>query len=187
MPIFRKGPGPHALAVAMAGVRMGERLLAVGGGTPGMFAALAAKVGLTGRACAVAGAEQVAEGLRQAAAREGVLVEVTTAPLPTLPFDADAFDLVLVDATGGMPGLPAGQWAACLAEARRVLRVGGRSILVERTARTGLGALFGGAVPAPPLSAGDAEAAFRTAGFSPVRTLAEREGLLFVEGLKRTA
>ncbi len=186
MPIFRKGPGPHALAVAMAGVRMGERLLAIGGGTPGMFAALAAKVGLTGRACAVGGADTVAQGLRQAAAREGVLVEVSTAALPTRPFDGDAFDLVLVDATAGMPGLPAGEWAACLREARRVLRVGGRSILVERTGRTGLAALFG-AGAAPPLSAGTAEAAFREAGFNPVRTLAEREGLLFVEGLKRTA
>jgi ubiquinone/menaquinone biosynthesis C-methylase UbiE len=179
MPFFRPGPGPYALALAMTGVRLGERFLELGSGTPALFGALAAKVGLTGRAVGVAGDSNGARALERAAAKEGVLVEVQVAPGP-LPFDEDAFDLVVFDSTAGAIDART-PWAA---EGFRVLRSGGRMIVAERTTATGLRALFGGA-PAPSGPANAAIQMLQMRGFRPVRTIAERDGWRFTEGMKR--
>ena len=44
---FRRGRGPADLALGMAGVRLGERLLQVGPSDPAVFSKAAAKAGLT--------------------------------------------------------------------------------------------------------------------------------------------
>jgi ubiquinone/menaquinone biosynthesis C-methylase UbiE len=186
MRIFRKGLGPHALPVAMAGVKMGERLLNVGSGDPRMFAALAGKVGLTGRACAVAEDNRGAEALRAAAARAGVLVEIEVVPFSRLPFEGAAFDVAVIDSTRGLlAALPPVDRASLVGELFRALRGGGRLIAIERSGRAGLFSLAGGPPPTSEyVSSGGAPRALEGAGFRPVRVLAEREGLRFVEGLK---
>ena len=187
MRIFRKGLGPHALPLAMAGVKMGERLVTVGAGDPRMSAAVAGKVGLTGRACAIADSAAGADALRAAAARAGVLVEIEVAPFGRLPFEDAAFDVALIDSTSGLLAtLPRVDRVSLVAEIFRLLRPGGRLIAVERYARAGLFSLAG-APPSSPeyTSSGGAPHAFEAAGFRPVRVLAERDGLRFVEGLKR--
>ncbi|MGE5361205.1 MAG: methyltransferase domain-containing protein [Bacteroidales bacterium] len=179
MPIFRPGPGPYALALAMTGVRLGERLLYIGSGTPAMFAALAAKVGVSGRAAAVDEEQAGSSALEQAGTRQGVLVETRQTQLGYLPFESDAFDLIVVDRTR----MTTDAAAAWLPDARRVLRAGGRLVVAERLALGGLRALFGGAVspPAPPTAAIDALTA---AGFRPARVIAERDGWRFTEGMR---
>jgi ubiquinone/menaquinone biosynthesis C-methylase UbiE len=186
MRIFRKGLGPHALPIAMAGVKMGERLLNVGSGDPRMFAALAGKVGLTGRACAVAEDNAGAEALRAAAARAGVLVEIEVVPFSRLPFEDAAFDVAVINGTRGLlAALPPFDRASLVGELFRALRGGGRLIAIERSRRAGLFSLAGGApLTSEYVSSGGALRAFEAAGFRPVRVLAEREGLRFVEGLK---
>ena len=187
MRIFRKGLGPHALPLAMAGVKMGERLLTVGAGDPRMLAAMAGKVGLTGRACAIADSAAGAEALRAAAARAGVLVEIEVAPFSRLPFEDASFDVVVIDGTRGLlAALPRVDRMSLLGELFRLLRAGGRLIAVERYGRAGLFSLASGSPPAPEYtSSGGAPHAVEAAGFRPVRVLAERDGLRFVEGLKR--
>ena len=60
---FRKLGDKHDLAVSMVGIKLGNALLQLGCGDGGLLAALAAKVGLTGRAAAVdATPEGVAAG-----------------------------------------------------------------------------------------------------------------------------
>ena len=49
---FRKS-ALESLPVAMSGVKLADRLLVIGASDPALAAALAAKVGLTGRACVV--------------------------------------------------------------------------------------------------------------------------------------
>jgi ubiquinone/menaquinone biosynthesis C-methylase UbiE len=176
MPIFRKGPGPYALAVAMSGIRMGERLLWIGAHEAAMFGAVAKKV---------VDSEAGAGRIRDAAARAGVLVDLETAAAEHLPFDADSFDIgVIAGPVGLVEGLAPGAQLAVLTEARRVLRSGGRMLVVERFAHR---RLFGLMAPGDraDLTGQQAEAALQAAGFRPVRTLARREGLLFIEGLKR--
>ncbi len=178
MPIFRPGPGPYALALAMTGIRLGERFLQIGSGTPNLFGALAAKVGLSGHAAGVAADSAGAEALKEAAAEAGALVEVEVAAPASLPYPAESFDLVVVDSTH-MTADQAGGW---LAEAFRVLRMGGRLIVAERTGGSRLGTLFGGGS-----SSDRTDAVARTlgvSGFRPVRKIAERDRWRFTEGLK---
>ena len=187
MRIFRQGAGPHALAEAMTGVRLGERLLYVGAGTPALFAALAAKAGLTGRARAVVESENASERIKMAAARAGVLIEVAVASLPQLPADDAAFDVAVIDASGGMvPAMGETDRAAVAVEVRRALRPRGRAIVVEHEARGVLAAFKGRPKELERFRAENSAAAMlQTAGFQPVRLLAERDGERFTEGWKK--
>jgi hypothetical protein len=67
----------------------------------------------------------------------------------------------------------------------RVLRPGGRVLVVGAAPRGGLGAVLSRAQTGPPfVASGDATRSLEADGFKSVRTLAEREGLVFVEGIK---
>ena len=185
MPLFRQGRGPHALPVAMSGIKLGERFLYFGSGRPAMFAALAAKVGLTGQAAGVAEGEAGADALRQAAVRAGVFVEVAAGGTGLLPHDAGSFDVAVIDSTDGALGAwRPDERAQRLTELARVIRPGGRLLVVE-AARRGIARLLGsGAVDADYRASGGALPALTAAGFRPVRLLAEREGFRFTEGIK---
>ncbi len=179
MPIFRPGPGPYALAIAMTAIRIGERLLEIGAGTPALFGALAAKVGLSGHAAGVSDQAAGADALKQAGAEAGALVDVEVASPASLPYDAESFDIVVVDATA----TPADAAATWLAEAYRVLRSGGRLIVVERTGRSRLFGLVQTRVAAAP--AETIARALSDHASRPVRKLAERDGWRFTEGMKK--
>jgi len=178
MKLFRQGPGPHDLAVSMVGVKLGDRLLQIGCGDGGLFAALASKTGLTGRAAAIDPSENAVARATRVAEREGVLVEISASPLVPLPFDSGSFDVVvLLDA---LRRLTPEARTAVLAETSRVLRAGGRAIIVEPAPRSGLAALVGPRSD-PHYSA---EEWLRSAGLKAVRVIAERDGQRFVEGVR---
>ena len=160
----------------MTGVKLGDRVLQIGCAHGGRLAAIAAKVGLSGRVMAIV----------PDAARAGVLVETTVAPLTRLPADDAAFDLVIVDDVDGSFGaLPAEDRDQTIRDAARVVRPGGRAMVIGATPRQGLSALFWRRPSGASLAAsGRASEALETAGFRGVRTLAEREGLVFIEGIK---
>lgn len=180
MRLFRKSPLEN-LAVTMAGVKLGDRLLVAGCSDPHLIATLAVKTGLTGRACAVDESEaRTAEAARVAQA-EGALIETITAPIVALPIEDAAFDIVvlrdvLVDAA-------ADARLRVAQEAWRLLRPGGRCIAVQSAPRGALARLLGGGSPAKGDTASSTRA-LQEAQFRGVRTLAEREGLAFVEGVK---
>lgn len=187
--IFRKGAGPYALTEAMTGVRLGERLLYVGTGDPALFAVLAAKAGLTGRARAVVDSDAAAARMEQAAARAGVLIEVGVVSPTGLPADDEAFDVAVVDAMGGMIArFSPGDREVVGREILRALRPRGRAVVVERRNRGWLASLRRRPETPEPFRAQNAAAALlEGAGFSPVRVLADRDGERFTEGWKRPA
>ena len=77
--------------------------------------------------------------------------------------------------------------AGAVKEAFRVLRPGGRCLVVDTVARSGMSAIFSGGQP-PPVSGSETVIARLAAqGFVAVRLLAEREGLRFVEAVKRNS
>jgi ubiquinone/menaquinone biosynthesis C-methylase UbiE len=184
--MFLKRQDPYRLVVSMTGVQMGDRLLQVGCADGGRLGAIASKVGLSGRAVLVAPDEASAGRARKGAEAAGVLVEVEIAPPTRLPSDSDAFDLAIVDDTAGLIGtMRAEDRVASIRELVRVVRPGGRVMIIGTAPRGGFGALLSRAQSGPPFAAsGDAVKALEADGFRSVRTLAEREGLVFVEGIK---
>jgi ubiquinone/menaquinone biosynthesis C-methylase UbiE len=181
MKLFGAKSSLAPLIVGMTGVKMGDRIVQVGCADGARLAAVAAKVGLSGRAVAIVPDDASAARVQKGAASEGVLIEIQTAPPTRLPLDDASFDLAIVDDTNGLLSqMSDADSGATLAEALRVLRPGGRAMVIGSLGGRGLGALFGGG-GAPTR---DPRPALERGGFRFVRHLAEREGLSFVEGLK---
>jgi hypothetical protein len=110
----------------------------------------------------------------------GALIDVQVASPEAFASDEASVDMVVVDDTRGtFARMPGAARASALAEARRVLRAGGRVEIIERVS---VGGLLGGHVTRP--EDYTAEAVLEGAGFKPVRLLAEKAGVRFVEGLK---
>ena len=186
---FTRRAESHLLAVSMTGVKMGDRVAFVGCAHGGRLAAIASKVGLSGRAVAVVPDERAAALTQKGAEQAGVLVEIELAPPTALPIENNAIDLAVVDDTAGfLATIPPADRVAVIRELVRVLRPGGRVVVVGAGPVSGIARLVTRAPAAVSLTAsGDVNAALAANGFSIVRTLAEREGLVFVEGIKPRA
>jgi ubiquinone/menaquinone biosynthesis C-methylase UbiE len=186
---FAKGSNPHLLEVGMVGTKMGERFVQIGCAHGGRLGAVAAKVGLSGRAVALVPDDASAARAQKGAAQAGVLIEVEVAPMTALPVDAGAFDVAVVDDTGGLVAtIPPDDRARLVAELFRILRPAGRAMVIGAVPPAGLGALFRRPSGDPSFAASGAlHELLAAGGFRPVRTLAERDGLIFVEALKPRA
>lgn len=181
-PFKRHGDDPYALLVGMTGVKLGDRLIQLGCAHGARMAAVAAKVGLSGRTVLVAPDAESAARAEKGARDAGVLVEVETVSPRALPLDPEAFDIAIIDDTGGLlAAMNADARVMACRELLRVLRPAGRVMTIGAGARHGLGALIARAPEGPPF---DAIPPLEEAGFRAVRKLAEREGLVFVEGIK---
>jgi SAM-dependent methyltransferase len=176
----------HTLLVSMTGVKMGDRVAFVGCANGARLAAIAAKVGLSGRALVIAPDESAAARARKGAENAGVLVDVQVAsPARTLLEDA-AFDLAVVDDTGDLFGtMSSDERARAVREMARVLRPGGRIVFVGAAPAAGIARLLAMQPSTPSLaSSGEANRTLEANGFGIVRTLAERDGQVFIEGIK---
>jgi hypothetical protein len=178
---FFRQPAIDPLQVAMTGVRMGEKFVLIGCDDGLLLSGLGAKVGLSGGAAAVVFDEHQAVLARRSAAREGFLLDLEIAKGGQSSFDEGAFDMAVVDDTkGGFANRPTELRAAILQYAYRMVRKGGGRIeVVEGLGSTGP---LGKATPRP--QDYDAAKELETAGFKPVRVLAEVTSFRFVEGLK---
>jgi ubiquinone/menaquinone biosynthesis C-methylase UbiE len=181
---FRKRDDHESLPVAMAGVRLGNRLLAVGAADPQLVADLARKTGLTGRVCVVEPDGARAAHAAAAIERAGALVEVIAAPWGTLPLDADSFDVAV--ARDVLLTMAPDVRARCLADVFRLLRSGGRVVVIEPAARSGLSSMLSRTHAEPGYyEQGGATQALTLAGFAAVRVIAERDGVIYAEGARR--
>jgi ubiquinone/menaquinone biosynthesis C-methylase UbiE len=110
-------------------IRVGESVLDVGCGT-GTLAILAKKiVGLSGAVCGVDPSPEMLVRASAKAARAGVEVRFENAAAQALPFAESSFDLALSTMMLHHLGRAA-RWALA-AEMRRVVRVGGRALIVD--------------------------------------------------------
>jgi ubiquinone/menaquinone biosynthesis C-methylase UbiE len=174
--------GREPLAIAMSGVRMGERLLQIGMDTPVVTALLAAKPGLSGESSMVVPDDATAVSAKRAAEKAGALVNIKVQNLEGLPFDQHSLDLVIIhNRNGQLASLSDTQRSRTLQEIRRVLRSGGRVVVLDKGTPSGLAAIF--QPKREPDAATATVKALETAGFRSVRPLGDRDGYSFVEGL----
>lgn len=159
------------LHVSMTGVRMGERFLQIGCRDRALLAGLAAKVGLSGSASVAALDAEDARNAASVGKKVGALIEIRQIDGGQWPYDDGQFDMIVVDDTHGTFARREHQ-SETLANAHRALRPGGRIEIIARPK-----------ADAP----SDLERALAAAHFRPVRTLAERDGFRFVEGLRPVA
>jgi SAM-dependent methyltransferase len=116
-------------------------------------------------------------------------VEVTRAPFGMWPYDEGSFDVAVIAHL--LPSLTPDVRVRCMSEVLRVLRPGGRAVVIEPAPRGGLAALLaaGGSRTAGGSGAGPTYEgpvhALKEAGFAAVRLLAETDGVLYAEGIRR--
>jgi SAM-dependent methyltransferase len=182
MGLFRKPAPGEPLAVTMAGVKLGDRFLAVGVRDPALIAVLAARAGLTGTACAVDADEAAVASAAASIERDGVLADVTRAPWGMWPYEEGSFDVAVIRDL--LPTLTSENRGRCVSEVLRVLRPGGRAIVIEPAPRGGFRALLNRQT-ADPSYQGPVRT-LQDEGFAATRQLAERDGVLYVEGIKKS-
>jgi SAM-dependent methyltransferase len=186
---FVRRRAAHTLLVSMTGVKLGDRVAFIGCANGARLAAVAAKVGLSGRAVVVAPDESSAARARKGAENAGVLIEVEVASPTRAPLEDSAFDLAVFDDTGGLFGaLSSDDRGRAVREIARILRPGGRLMFVGASKAAGLARLVARPPAAPSLAmSGEANRTLEANGFGVVRTLADREGQVFIEGIKPRA
>ena len=181
---LRKSPS-EPLVVSMSGVKLGERVLVLGTSDHILLAGAGTRSGLTGRTCVVGESEPATTAAVAAAEEAGALVEGFPAQWSALPFDDGSFDVVLVRQI--LPVLAVTARSGCVAEIRRVLRPGGRVVVIDNLGGGLLGGLLGGSRPDATRfyeQEGGPVSLLEAHGFKAVRPLAEREGLIFTEGAR---
>jgi SAM-dependent methyltransferase len=187
MALFHRTGDKYSLETAMTGVKLGDRLLQVGGADAPLVAALSAKAGMSGRGCVLVATDEERARAARAAERAGVLLEVERDPRLVFPYDEHAFDLIVIHSQDGwLAAMKPEQRVAVLQQARRALAARGRIVIIESAPRAGLGALLSRhTVIADPhyQNTGGAVTALQAEGFKAVRLLAERAGLSFFEGI----
>ena len=176
------------LPVTMSGVRMGERVLQIGVDDPAVASAIAAKVGLSGNA-AIAVADDRDAARAHACRRERgrsrrrhsdtarvAAVRQTTRSISSIAHDSARgllSSLDVPDATRGDARMaPRASPGRSRHDHRSGASHGIKSIIRHTRGNEAYGA------------AGGIVGALETAGFKPVRLLAEREGYKFTEGIK---
>jgi len=158
------------LQVSMTGVRMGERFLQIGCHDRALLSGLAAKVGLSGTAAVAAFDQKEAKLAESVGAKVGALIEVRDmSEGRAWPFGEAQFDMVVVDDTNDAFGRR-DQPTTMLRNAFLSLRAGGRVEVVTMIKSDQPGY--------------DYLRHLTEAGFKPVRVIAERDGLRFLEGLR---
>jgi ubiquinone/menaquinone biosynthesis C-methylase UbiE len=176
---FRKELSPHQTALAMVGVKSADQVVVVGAADADLPAQLALITGLNGQTLVVDQAEARAR-VDAAAARVGALVEFVDAPPTALPVAAESADVLVM--AFGLGSLGADARHAAVGEAIRVLRPGGRTIVIEgiKTARAS-------PPPEQTVEAEEVLARLTVVGGKAVRLLATVNGRTYFEARKPRA
>ena len=156
----------------VAGVAAGQAVLDVGCGTGTLALAAKRRVGTQGSVRGIDASEEMIDRARGKSARHGLSVTFEVGTAQSLPFPDAAFDVVLCSLA--MHHFPEDARAGALAEMRRVLKPGGRALIVEFSRGRGVWALLHPVAllhaRTSPRILDQAEAMMKRAGFATVST-----------------
>jgi demethylmenaquinone methyltransferase/2-methoxy-6-polyprenyl-1,4-benzoquinol methylase len=126
------------LGLLKLAAKEGERILEIGFGTGHCLLALAQQVGATGRVSGIDLSDGMLSIARDRLRRSGLdeRADLRCADAPSLPFEADSFDGVFMSFTLELFDTP--EIPHVLAECRRVLKPGGRTVVVSLVKRPGM-------------------------------------------------
>lgn len=174
---FRQGLSPYQTPLAMVGVKSGDEVVVVGAADADLAAQLALVTGLNGQTMVVDRPEERGR-IDAAAARAGALVEFSDGSPTSLPLADGSNDVVVIAV--GLGALTADERARGMDEAMRVLRPGGRTIVIEgiKSPREAAG------TERPAIDDGEVLALLTAAGGRAVRTLATAGGRTYYESRK---
>ena len=116
-------------ALRLARLSSGESVLDIGCGTGTLAIAAKRRVGATGMACGVDASPQMLARAIKKACKAGLEVDFRNAAVEALPFRDSQFDVVL--STLMLHHLPEKLRQECLREVRRVLKPGGRVLIID--------------------------------------------------------
>lgn len=119
-----------------AAIQPGEDVLDVGCATGSLTIAARAAGGNRARVAGVDASAPMLARARRRGARAGADIELLLGRAERLPFPDAGFDVVLISLV--LHYLPADRAAQAIAEARRVLRDGGRAVVVDFRRSTGM-------------------------------------------------
>jgi ubiquinone/menaquinone biosynthesis C-methylase UbiE len=174
--------GREPLAVSMASVRAGERVLQVGVNEPAIVHAIANKVGLTGLASIVVPNDALADRVRGYTGDDASSADVRIEPLDRLPFADQSYDAVVVhNREGLLRDMDATLRQQAVRDWMRVLRVGGRLIVLDAGKPRGMRGLLGGGSSS---DAGETISTLQSGGAGSVRVISDRDGYRFIEGVR---
>ena len=128
---FGKASAMRKETVAFAQPAAGEKVLDVGCGTGTDAIALRAKVGAGGEVVGLDAAPEMIAVARDKATKQGADIDFRVGLIEEIPFPDDCFDLVLTSFM--LHHLPDDLKRKGLAEIRRVLKPGGRCLVVDLT------------------------------------------------------
>lgn len=115
--------------VRLAELAPGEAVLDVGCGTGSQAIAAKRRVGIAGSVTALDASPEMLDRARAKARKARVAIDVVQGIAEALPFDNQGFDVVL--STVMMHHLPKKAREQCVREMRRVLKPGGRLLVVD--------------------------------------------------------
>jgi ubiquinone/menaquinone biosynthesis C-methylase UbiE len=181
--LFRRR-NPHSALVAAIGVKESDRVAHLGcSDDPGRLAALISQVGPSGSVIIMVPDRWLADRARETAKAARVTVDVHAVRLTKLPRPDASFDLVVVDdAKELFDSIRPERRRTALGEIFRILRPGGRVIVISRQPRGGMmGALL--AQASRPLVE-DLRRWLPAEGFESVRLLTAPGEWALTEGVK---
>ncbi len=173
---FRQGLSPHHTTLAMIGAKSGDRVAVLGAGQPDLVAELALVTGLNGETTVVANELGACARIEAAAGAAGALVVFVEGSAERLTFASGTQDIVVALNIGRADSR---SLEALLRESFRVLRLGGRVVLMDGNRRTGF--FGGGAKKAPRLESSVVLELLVTAGARGHRLLADVDGVAYYE------